>query len=153
MGDYSAAVESLEEILKLDPTNPVGLSYMVGILTYEMEDSAALTTFVESYLRSNSGDADGLNNLAGALMRVDEYGQRRPELILAAAKAAFEACEGTNCVMLDTYAKALYQIGNLDEAIRIQTDAVNKASESEKDNLQKVLAYYKECKRLLDGGA
>jgi len=51
------------------------------------------------------------------------------------------------------HAIAAYRIGNLDEAIRLQSEACKLASDAEKPTFNNLLNYLKQCKTLRDGWA
>ena len=73
---------------------------------------------------------------------------RDTELALKLAKGAAEATEGKNANVLDTYARALHDSGNLAEAVEQQKKAVAAASEGKaRDQMQKTLEKYEAAAR------
>jgi hypothetical protein len=64
-------------------------------------------------------------------------------LALAAARQAYEASEGKDIVIADTYARALFENKKIAEAIRIQQKAVGACKDERlKPELEKTLRRY-----------
>ncbi|MGA4643415.1 TlpA family protein disulfide reductase [Limisphaera sp. 4302-co] len=68
--------------------------------------------------------AEELNEWAWTLLTDERIQQRDTDLALHLAKAALDASGGTNASVLDTYARALFDTGKVDEAIEYQKKAV-----------------------------
>ena len=149
-GVWPQAVAGLEEVLKVDPSHPNALSYYVYIRAVELNDRDGLNTWVDSYLKTNATDVDGLTTLAEALMNVQVLDARDPALILRVAKAAHVAGKESNAMALATYARAAFGIGLVDQAVRLQEQGLRVASESMRAGYQIALDYYKTCKSLQD---
>ena len=80
--------------------------------------------------QSSALTADGLPN-------------RDLELGMRAAKAAFDACNGQDANIVDTYARAFYEIGDLEQAIKWQQKAVELAKhDRQRAELTKTLRMY-----------
>ena len=93
-------------------------------------------------LKRNRDDAMMLNSIAWYTLDDPTVGDRDFEFAMAVAKAANTAAGGNNPAILDTLARAYYEQGDLDMAIKIQRKAVEKSdggpmAEGIKTQLQK----------------
>lgn len=147
--DWDGFTSVAREILSKDPKNETAYAAMVYAYLYEMNDAAGFRTFVEDQIRANSANGEAMNALALSLLGVVELDKRQPDLALRAAAAAYEACKGGDCATVDTYARAMFEIGMLDRAIRLQSDAVALAKGDERrEALEQVAEFYRKCKAL-----
>lgn len=90
-------------------------------------------------------EPEALNELAWPMVD-PEVKFEEPDLGLAEklARRANELCKGENAAVLDTLARVLFVRGQVDQAIELQTKAVEKAEAPEmKQQLQKALDEYK----------
>jgi len=140
--------DGLVDILKIDPSNEVALDALVSIHAKELHNTKTFRAWVESHVNANRQNAVVMERLAVALLKNNDYGSRMPDLALEAAKAAYEASKRKDASAVEVYARAVYQVGNLDRAIALQKDAVAMAPESERKDVQKALEYYELCKKL-----
>ena len=76
-------------------------------------------------------DADLLNMLSWEILTNPGIKHRDLELALRAGKAAYDACEGENAAIVDTYARALFDTGKIKEAVKYQRKAVELAKDNE----------------------
>ena len=74
------------------------------------------------------GDATLMNRFAWAILTDPELPTRDLELAMAAAQAAYDGCEGQDASIVDTYARAFYESGDVATAIEYQRKAVALAS-------------------------
>jgi thiol-disulfide isomerase/thioredoxin len=65
-----------------------------------------------------------LNQIAWILLTDENVKKRDVALATRIAKAAYDACEGKDASVVDTYARALFDSGKVDEAIREQKKAI-----------------------------
>jgi len=72
-------------------------------------------------------DASLLNEFAWAILDDPTIAYRDLELALQVAKAAYDACDGKNAAIVDTYARALFDIGRTKQAVEYQKKAVELA--------------------------
>ena len=87
--------------------------------------------------------AEELNEWAWTLLTDERIQQRDPDLALHLAKAALDASGGTNASVLDTYARALFDTGKVDEAIEYQKKAVAATRDEDlRQMLREVLQRY-----------
>ena len=79
-----------------------------------------------SVLKENRNNASLLNAIAWFTLDDDSVKDRDLEFAMAAAKAANEATAGTDSAILDTLARAYFEAGDMDRAIKFQRKAVDK---------------------------
>ncbi len=149
IGDWEAFRMVAQEILEIDPRNEAAIdAIMYAQLTVE-EDASGFRDFIEKHIEAHRGDPEAMHVLASMLLRIEQLDHRQPDLTLRAAAIAYEACEGGDCSKVDTYARAVFEIGLVDRAIELQTKAVAKAeTDDRRAELERVLEYYKTCKNL-----
>ncbi len=82
-------------------------------------------------------DATYLNNLSWSIMTEEDVQYRNRDFALALAEAAVEASGGEAGYVLDTYARALFEDGQLTEAIQMQKKAMSFARDREERQLMK----------------
>jgi len=148
MGQWGTVWDGLIDILKIDPANEVAIDALTSIYAQELHNTRSFRKWATAHIEAHRGNAKAMSRLAVALLRNDDYATRTPDLALQAAKAAYDASKKRDVVAMAAYAQAMYQIGNLDKAIAVQTEAVALAREDQRKNAQDVLDYYKLCKQL-----
>lgn len=148
MGQWSVVWDGLISILKIDPANEEALDILMQIYINETRDVAAFRNWASSHLSTHRGDPKIMRLLATALMNNADLARRVPDLALEAAKAAYDASGKRDALMMVVYARAVYQVGNLDRAIELQKEALTIADEDDRKNVQGVLDYYLLCKQL-----
>jgi len=147
-GQWGIVWEGLLEILKLDPANEVAMRALVEISVEEMKNTEALRTWIRSHIKTHGSNGKVMGRLAYTLCGICDVKNRFPDLALEAAKAAYEASRTPEARSITVYARALYQIGELDRAIALQQDAVAVADAEERGELKGYLDYYRKCKKL-----
>ncbi|HEY3244225.1 MAG TPA: redoxin family protein [Phycisphaerae bacterium] len=143
--NYDQALSHLNEILGLDPSHLGALKNSVLVLRKDLKDQQRLRTWVQGYIEHNAAHADGLAILAQTLMSLEPMSERDPDLIVRTARAAYEA-DKANPENAALYALALSSVGRLEDAIRVQSEAVSVANDEQKPAQQKTLDYYLACK-------
>jgi thiol-disulfide isomerase/thioredoxin len=78
-----------------------------------------------------SNDPQALNNLAWVILTHDRIKHRDLPLALRAAKSAYDTTSGKDAAVADTYARALFDSGKKDEAIRVQKKAIEACTNDE----------------------
>lgn len=73
---------------------------------------------------TQSSDAEMLNEIAWTLLDDERIKTRDLKLALTLAQAAVKACGGKDANVVDTYARALFDNGNVNEAINEQKKAI-----------------------------
>lgn len=153
MGRFSEVWDGLIGILKLDPTNSAALDILTQVYVNEIRDQEAFRTWAGSHIAKNRGNMLAMQRLAAALCANGDLSTRTPDLALEAAKAAYEASNERNATSIAIYARALYQIGDLDRAVALQKDAAALGDEADRKMLREILEYYSLCKSLRDGAS
>ena len=100
-----------------------------------------------SMLAESTEGASLLNAIAWYTLDDDAVKNRDLEFAMAAAKAANDAAAGTNPAVLDTLARAYFEVGDMDRAIRFQRKAVEKCGEDDGpmcDELKTTLKKYED---------
>ncbi len=72
-----------------------------------------------------------LNEIAWTLLTDENVKKRDVPLAYQIAKAAYDACEGKDASVVDTYARALFDSGKVQEAIREQKKAIELCTDAE----------------------
>ena len=125
-GDHKKAVETLDKIIALDPTmmGEWGF-YKVQLMVVELKDYDKGYKYAGELVGGPLKDnAQVLNALSWMIL--DEEGLEKRDLPLAkrAAERANELTGGKDPAILDTYARALFETGETEKAIQLQTKAV-----------------------------
>lgn len=87
-------------------------------------DSAKLAPLAAQLEKMQGTGPEMLNQIAWTLLTEESIKKRDVPLALKLAKAAYEGSEGKNPSIVDTYARALFDSGKVDEAIRHQKKAI-----------------------------
>ncbi|MBI1824806.1 MAG: redoxin family protein [Planctomycetes bacterium] len=148
MGKMDEVWKGVEEILKMDPANETAMQLLAGLYTTDSKYADRYKKWVRADIDANHGNAKAMHVLAMSLSTNDDFATRLPDLALEAAKACYDATQPRASSAAEIYARALYQIGDLDKAIKIQEEALSLGGEAEKDPLKATLAYYQQCKKL-----
>ncbi|HPM23728.1 MAG TPA: redoxin family protein [Phycisphaerae bacterium] len=92
-------------------------------------------------------DAMLLNEFSWEILTGEEIKYRDLKLALDVGKAAYDACEGKEAAIVDTYARALFDNGNVKDAIEYQKKAVQLAGDSPemKKELEATLNKYEDA--------
>ena len=94
-------------------------------------------------------DANLLNDFAWTMLDDPSVKFRDLKLALEVAKAAYAACDGKNAAIVDTYARALFDNGQVKEAIEYENKAVKLAGDNEemKADLEKTIKRYEAAEK------
>src|SRR5258706_11299321 len=77
-------------------------------LAVEQKDEAEQKKLADAILKESAGDENALNEFAWKVLTDESIKKRDLELGMRAAKAAFDACEGKNAAIVDTYARPFF---------------------------------------------
>ena len=148
MGQWSIVWDGLIGILQLDPSNEEALDVLMQIYINETRDVSAFRTWASSHIATHRQDPTVLRRLAAALCANSDLSTRTPDLALEAAKAAYDNSQQRDPISTVVYARAVYQIGDLDRAIGLQKEALVLADGDSRKIVQGALDYYLTCKQL-----
>lgn len=114
------------------------LSVSRGLDNEETKDLGKLV------VESGDDEPDLMNQFAWIILTDDRIRVRHLDLAMKAAQLAYDATEGKDAAIADTLARAHFDTGNRDEAIRLQTQAVELCTDPEelkeiKDTLKRYL--------------
>ncbi len=140
--------DGLVEVLKIDPANEVAMQALASVYSEELHNTATYRSWVRGHIDAYKTNVTAMRRLAETLLATREVGRRMPEFSLEAAKAAYESSKRADAGAVAVYARARYQIGDLDRAISLQQEAIAAASEKDRKESQQALDYYKKCKQL-----
>ncbi|HEY3318981.1 MAG TPA: hypothetical protein VGP72_00695 [Planctomycetota bacterium] len=97
----------------------------------------------DTILASADKDSNCLNDFAWKILTDEGIKKRDLDLGMKAAKAAYDLCEGKEAPIVDTYARAFFETGKIDEAIKFQKKAVELCQdENLKGELEEALKKY-----------
>ncbi len=174
--NWTSALDLANELLaKFPDTVEVGdaLTLKFTILYTHLKDDTAAEDFARDVIKTHANKYSALNNIAWTLMtagNAEDLDRRWPELAHLAARLAFDVTEGSSPAIVDTYARSLYLLGHVAEAVeyqrravrdvrrvieRISADEENQVDEKvlqeirdELRNLETTLKYYEDIARI-----
>src|SRR5262245_38170237 len=113
-------------------------------LAKEGKDTEGMKKLAESIQKDADKDENQLNEFAWKILTEDGIKNRDMALAMKVAKAAYDASEGKNAAIVDTYARAFFDSGNTAEGIKLQKKAVELAENDEnlKSELKSTLEGY-----------
>ena len=153
MGQWSAVWDGLIGILQLDPANAVAMELLMQVYISQTRDVDAFRAWAGAHIAANRGNALAMQRLAATLSANGDLTTRMPDLALEAARAAYEASAGRDARSILVYARAVYQIGDLDRAIALQEEALTAAGEADHKVIRETLDFFMLCKRLRDASS
>ena len=121
-GDHKKVREHLDVLKNLSPANTDIVIDVVPLLKEAGQPEAARAMFDKTYKQirdivdANPGEPEPMNNLAWLCSR---SGERLEEALEMATRAI--TLDPDNAAYLDTAAEANFRVGNIDEAIRLET--------------------------------
>ncbi len=146
VGDWKGVRNGLIEVLELDPTSEVALLNLIRIQENYTDQLEPLDDWVNSFLNKNKDNAEAMHLLARALVGIGSLNNRMPGSSVMAAKRAYQlTLENPRSEIAQLYAMSLYQVGAMELAKEVQTQALKYAAEDEKELVKSVLDYYNEC--------
>lgn len=148
MGQWSMVWDMSVGILKLDPANEMAMANLLGMYLEGLGKEESLRSWARSHITHHRKDATVMQRLAMVLCSNPDITRRTPALALAAGKAAYEAGKGRGPLAIAAFARAVYQVGELDRAIQLQEEAVAAADREMRRELERALDYYYTCKEL-----
>ncbi|HPF39706.1 MAG TPA: redoxin family protein [Phycisphaerae bacterium] len=142
--EWDKCIGILDDALKVDPKDFRLLITKYMMLAMELKKPTEAAA-AGRQLVDNVEDAEALNMFAWRLLTSEEFeGSRDLTLAKDAATKALRLCNEKDASILDTYARALADTGDLKGAVHWQSKAVELAEEGRmKDELQKNLDDYR----------
>ena len=143
--DLAAAKKQRSERMELEQRQMkiqmAGVTYFQTITgenadTTEAKDKARNSA--DEFVKLAAKDAQALNWFAWTLLTSPRITNRDLELGLKVAKLAYDACEGKDAAIVDTYARALFDSGKVGEAIKYQKKAIELCPKDEDKMLEEM---------------
>jgi len=150
-GKISRAWDGLISVLKLDPSHEEAMDVLMQLYVSETRDRKAFRSFVSGHIASYRENSAAMKTLARILCSNMDITTRTPDLAIEAARAAYLATGKKEPIAIALYALASYQIGDLNRAITLQKEAISALGSDEDQSLVDALAFYEQCKQLLNG--
>jgi hypothetical protein len=146
-GDFKGALKAIDSLFGKNPGRDPRLALeKFEILLFRMKDyDAAYALGRDLVAKHYKDDAEILNAIAWTLLDSAEIEKRDVDLSLKAAERANEVSGGTDASILDTLAFAYHHKGDVKKAVEIQRQAVAKAGEEIKAELEERLKTYEEA--------
>lgn len=148
MGQWGVVWDGLIDVLKLDPSSTIALDALTGIYSQELRNTKAFRDWANAHIEQHQDNPKAMSRLAIAMLRIDDYATRTPDLAVKAARAAYQGSKQRDALAIVAYARSLYQIGAIDKAIEVQSEVVALVPEEMRQESQDVLDFYKLCKDL-----
>ena len=143
---WDAAESALKRISEMYPKSQGFTSTRLKVLLGQKKMDEAFQ-FAESFSNAHLTNNVWQNELAWAIATSDNADQRCLDLAKKMAEHAVQLTEGKNAGTLDTLARVQFRLGNKTEAIVTEEKAFGmETNQSEKDDLEKTLASYREGK-------
>ena len=114
LGQWTKVWEGLTAILKIDPSNEVAMDILMRISVQELGNIEAYREWIGRHIAAYRGNAKAMQRFAYTLCRIEDLGSRSPDLALEAANAAYKATCERGAAAIAAYARAPYQIGDID---------------------------------------
>jgi thiol-disulfide isomerase/thioredoxin len=143
---WDAAESALKRISEMYPKSQGFTSTRLKVLLGQKKLDEAFQ-FAESFSNAHSTNDVWQNELAWTIATSDNADQRCLDLAKKMAEHAVQLTEGKNAGTLDTLARVQFRLGSKTEAIATEEKAFGvETNQSEKDDLEKTLASYREGK-------
>ena len=128
--NWNAAIDLINDLLATFPDTVEvedALTLKFTILYTHLKDDPAAEDFARDVIKTHANKYRALNNIAWTLMtggNAEDLDRRWPELAHLAARLAYDVTEGNSPAIADTYARSLYLLGYVGEAVDYQRRAV-----------------------------
>ncbi len=122
-GDLEKARQIFEALLGKSPRTAEGQRVLADLYAEQKQYPEAIGHYQDA-LRLNPNDAIAHNNLAWLLATSEDAQFRDPPKALEHARRAVGLSDGKVAAFVDTLAEAHYVNGNFEEAVRVQTKAL-----------------------------
>lgn len=144
-GDNQKVLAILDRELKEDPDNLNYLMQKFELMVGPMNDEQGYEVGWK-ILKQNRNNSQILNAISWYTLDDPAVEDRDLEFAMAAAKAANEASGGNDAAVLDTLARAYFETGDLNRAIKFQKKAVENAGDNRmSDDIRKTLKKYEDA--------
>ncbi len=144
---WDKALASLDELIKIKASDNADLKMMRFNLLLSKKDYDGAYKYAAKLGETDfKDDGEQLNNLAWTILDEQGLEKRDLDVALKLAERGVEVTKRKNAPVLDTLARAYFDKGNVDKAIQIQMEAVERSGPDEKDEIEETLKKYQEKK-------
>ena len=144
-GDWDAAIETVNEIGKIDERNFQYKASLFRSMLTKCQDTSRTYAYGREIMKAHWDEAMFLNGIAWNTVDDKDVKMRDFEFAMEAAKRANKLTKGKDPAILDTVARVYFEKGDLDAAIKWQRKAVKHSKEGPfEDQLREVLEKYQE---------
>ena len=137
--DWSEAHQAIETMLAENPGNVDLLMQKFRILAVGMKDRNAALACGEAFFEAAKDKATLLNNAAWALLTEEKLKGRYGDLALKLSQRSNELTKHGNWMFVDTLARAKFQTGRVEEAIKLQKKAIELSNGQGLEEMQAAL--------------
>lgn len=147
-GETTQALSKVNALIQLDSRSFEYHQIKLGLLA-QLEHTTEIKKTYREMMTLFQDSALDLNTLAWIAVSSGPFELRDLETAWKAAQRAVELSERRSAEILDTWARVHYELGFLEEAARLQAEAVAAAKDLPvQAELQSVLQYYRDALRL-----
>lgn len=142
-GEWTKAIRILDDVIAMGDQYSGMKAYKFQILIGSAGQPKEGYAFGEQLVKENWDDAQMLNSIAWFVVDDASVKDRDLNFAMKVAKRASDLTDDSEPSILDTYARVLYEKGDLKSAIKWQRKAVENATEGPMaDGIRKTLAKY-----------
>jgi tetratricopeptide (TPR) repeat protein len=141
-GDLGKAQQAFESALGKNPTTAEGQRWLADLYADQKLFSEAIQHYNDA-LKIDPESAEAQNNLAWLYATCEDTKWRDPRAALEHARRAVELTQWKEAAFIDTLAEANYASGNYQEAVRIQSRALE--LDPQDPELQEHMARYRKA--------
>jgi len=150
-GQWDRALAMIHDYQQKQPDSAAQLSLTrFGVLVAKHDWDAAIRAAREA-AQANQNDGSALNELAWAIVDSPELAKRDIELSLKCADRASELLGGKHAPALDTLARIHFELQDLEKAISLEREAVERAPARFKKQMQDALEKYRALRAATQG--
>jgi thiol-disulfide isomerase/thioredoxin len=140
-GDYNDAMRQINKGIELMPGDSSLQMMKFETMIGPIGDPTGYDLGWDLF-KANKGNAMMLNRIAWYVLDDDAVKDRNLDFALLVAKAANDAAGGSDAAILDTLARAYFELGEFDTAIRYQKKAIERAEGGMTTELESTLDQY-----------
>jgi thiol-disulfide isomerase/thioredoxin len=141
-GDAIKAIEEYRSLVQVSPEEGESLDWQVFECLAKNRRTRSEARQFGDELVGRTKEGGTLNQYAWAMLVDDTYKGKYNELALVAAQKANKLTKNADPLIMDTLARALYMTGSVEEAVALQTKAIELADAEQKPGLQQSLVEY-----------
>lgn len=145
-GDTAKVAALFDEFAAGNPAMAKGILANKAEYLYDAKDFDRGIVAARAAVEANAADANALNRVVWGVVGTDGAPKEHVKEMLPWAQKAAELSKESDPAILDTLARAHYELGEMAKAVEVQEKAVAKAKGAMKDELKTTLEGYKASK-------